>query len=250
LKREQGRLVEAERIVAEAVRQVEGCDMPSEVYFCLYYLARTQRSLGRVDEAVATVERAGEIARTSTVLPAMRTAFEVERARNWLAIGDIESATAWADRRQQSETESPLYRHVELVCVARVRLAATASHDGRDQALGLLEELTATARLNRWNGVLIESLLLLAKGKLLQSGPQAAMSTMDEAVRLAYAGGFFQTIVEEGSHAAELLRAGMDSMAWTDPHLQTYVANVLGTSWGLPMEPRVGHVIRTRGKGK
>ncbi|MGA2380892.1 MAG: BTAD domain-containing putative transcriptional regulator [Spirochaetia bacterium] len=251
LKREQGRLVEAERIVAEAVRQVEGCDMPSEVYFCLYYLARTQRSLGRVDEAVATVERAEEIARTSTVLPAMRTAFEVERVKNWLAIGDIESATAWADRRQHSEKESPLYRHLELVCLARVRLAATASNGGRDQALGLLEELTATARLHRWNGVLIESLLLLAKAKLLQFGPQVALSTMDEAVRLAYEGGFFQTVVEEGSQAGELLRGGMDAMTWTDPPLQTYVANVLGAAWGLPTEPREGgHVIRTHGKGK
>jgi len=228
LKREQGRLEEAARIVGEAVSQVEGSGMPSEVYFCLYYLARVQRSLGRVDEAVATVERAEEISRTFTVLAAMRTAFEVERVRNWLALGDIASAAAWADGHQQSQVESPLNRHLELLSLARVRLAAADSNHARDQALGLLEELISTARLHHWNGLLIETLLLLAKGKLLQFGPQEALSAMDEAVRLAHAGGFFQTIVEEGPQAAELLRGGLDAVTWTDPSLQAYVARVLG----------------------
>src|SRR5512147_2150569 len=76
LRREQGHLEEAERAAAEAARQAEGSAMPNEVYFCLYYLARAQRSLGRTAEAAATVERAEEISRTSTVLAAMRTAFE------------------------------------------------------------------------------------------------------------------------------------------------------------------------------
>jgi tetratricopeptide (TPR) repeat protein len=228
LRREQGRHEEAARIIGEAVRQVEGSDMPSEVYFCLYYLARVQRSLGRVHDAVATVDRAEEISRTSTVLAAMRTAFEVERVRNWLALGDIASAAAWADRCQHGTAQGPLNRHLELVCLARVRLAAAASNDARDQALSLLEELTSTARLNRWNGLLIETLLLTAKAKLLQSGPREALSVMDEAVRLAHAGGFFQTIVEEGPRTAELLRSGLDAVTWSDPPLQAYVERVLG----------------------
>jgi len=228
LMREQGRLEEAARTVGEAVRQVEASGMPSEVYFCLYYLARAQRSLGQVGEATAAVERAAEISRTSTVLAAMRTAFDGERVRNWLALGDVASAVAWADRHRYGDTESPLNRHLELVCLARVRLAAAASIDERDQALGLLEELTATARLHRWNGLLIESLLLLARAKLLRFGPEKALSAMDEAVRLAHAGGFFQTIVEEGPRAADLLRAGLDAMTWADPPLRTYVERILG----------------------
>jgi ATP/maltotriose-dependent transcriptional regulator MalT len=228
LKREQGHLEEAVAMTGDAVKQVEGWGMPSEVYFCLYYLARAQRSLGRVDDSVATVEKAEEISRTSTVLASMRTALEVERVRNWLALGDIASAVAGADRYQRSETESPLNRHIELASLARVRLAAAASNDELDQALGLLEELTSAARQHRWKGLLIDTLLLQARAKLQRFGPQEAMSAMHEAVRLAHLGGFFQTIVEEGPRATELLRAGLDAGKWTDPPLQAYMERLLG----------------------
>jgi len=228
LKREQGRLEEAVGMAEDAVSQVEGWGMPSEVYFCLYYLARAQRSLGRVDEALATIEKAGEISRTSTVLASMRTAFDVERVRNWLERGDVASAVAWADQRQQGETESPLNRHIELISLARVRLVAAASNEAVDHALGLLEELTASARRHRWNGLLIDTQLLEAKAKLDRFGPQEAMSAMDEVVRLAHSGGFFQTIIEEGPHAANLLRAGLEAGKWTDPPVRAYVERLLG----------------------
>ena len=97
------------------------------------------------------------------------------------------------------------------------RLAAAASNDELDQALDLLEELTSSARHRRWNGLLIETLLLQAEAKLRRVGPQEGLSAMDEAVRLAHRGGFFQTIVEEEPRAADLLRAGLDAGKWTDP---------------------------------
>ena len=227
LKREQGLLEEAVAMAGEAVRQVEGWGMPSEVYFCLYYLVRAQRSLGRLEETVATLEKADQILRTSTVLSVLRTAFEVERLRNWLAVGDIKSAVEWADRHQSGGTESPLNRHIELLSVAQVRLAAAASNDELDQALGLLDELASCARDHRWNGLLIDTLLLQAKAKLQRFGPQEALSAMDEAVRLAHVGGFFQTIVEEGAQVANLLRVGLDAGNWTDPPVHAYVERVL-----------------------
>jgi hypothetical protein len=145
-----------------------------------------------------------------------------------LAVGDITTAAAWADQHHGGETESLLNRHIERLGVARVRLAAAASNDELDQALGLLAELASCARDHRWNGLLIETLLLLAKAKLRRSGSQEALGAMDEAVRLAQAGGFFQTIVDEGAQAAELLRAGLEAGNWTPPPLHAYVQRVLG----------------------
>ncbi len=233
LKREQGLLAEAVAMAGEAVRQVEGWGMPSEVYFCLYYLVRAQRSLGRLQETAATLEKADQILRTSTVLSVLRTAFEAERVRNWLAMGDVTSAAAWADRHQSTETETPLNRHIELLCLARVRLATAASDDELEQVLGKLEELASSAREHRWYGLLIETLLLLAKAKLRQFGAQEALGAMEEAVRLAHAGGFFQTILEEGSQAAELLRAGVDAGKWTDPTTRAYVQKILAAMGDL-----------------
>jgi hypothetical protein len=135
---------------------------------------------------------------------------------------------AWADRHQRRGTESPLNEHMELVTVARVRLAAAASDGERDKALGLLDELTMSARHRGWNGLLIETLLLLAKARLHRFGPKEALGAIDEAVRLAHKGGFFQTVVEEGTQTADLLRAGMDAGKWTDPSLRAYVMRVLG----------------------
>ena len=107
-------------------------------------------------------------------------------------------------------------------------MEAAASNDELDQALDLLEELTSSARHRRWNGPFIETLLLQAKAKLRRVGLQEGLSAMDEAVRLAHRGGFFQTIVEEGPRAADLLRAGLDAGKWTDPSLHAYVTRVLG----------------------
>lgn len=234
LKREQGFLQDAVRMAGDAVKQVEGWGMPSEVCFCLYYLARAQRSLGRADDSAATVEKALEILRSSAVLAAMRTAFEVERVRNWLAVGDIPSAAAWVDRYRPSNNESPLNRHLELATLARVRLAAADSNDELEQALGLLDELASRARDHRWNGLLIDDLLLLAKAKLRRFGAHKALSAMGEAVRLAHSGGFFQTLVEEGPPITELLRAGLDAGHWTDPSFSAFVQKILGALPGRP----------------
>ncbi len=227
LKRELGLLEEAAGMAKEAVRQVEEWGVPSDVCYCLYYLARAQRSLGRVEEAAATLEKARAILHTSTVAASMRMTVEAEWVRNLLVVGDTASAAAWADRHQSGETEHPLNRHIELLCVARVRLAAAASNEELDQALGLLEELASSAREHRWNGLLIDTLLLQAKAKLQRFGPQEALSALDEAVRLAHTGGFFQTIVEEGAQVANLLRAGLDAGSWTNPPLYAYVKRVL-----------------------
>ena len=235
LRREQGRLQEAAEMVGEAVRQVEEWGIPSEVYFCLYYLVRSQRSLGRVAEAVATLKKADEILRTSMVLTVLTAAFESERVKNWLALGDIASAKAWADRFESTATDSPLNRHIELLSLARVRLAAAASKDETDQALRVLEELASSARSRHWNGLLIETLLLLAKARLQRSGPREALGAMDEAIRLALAGGFFQTLAEEGSWVADILKAGIDAGNWADPSTGAYVKRVLA---GLPDSPR------------
>ncbi len=228
LKREQGLLEEAVGVAGDAVRQVEGWGMPSEVCFCLYYLARAQRSLGRVEDSAATVEKAWAIQQTSTVLAAMRTALDAEQVQNWLLRGDIESAVTWADLHLRSETESPLNRHVELLSLARVRLAAAASNDEQDKALDLLEELTSTARHRGWKGLLIESLLLQARARLVRFGPREGLDAMDEAVRLAHRGGFFQTIVEAGPQATDLFQAGLDAGLWSDAPLRAYVDRLLG----------------------
>jgi hypothetical protein len=59
------------------------------------------------------------------------------------------------------------------------RLAAAASNDELDHALDLLEELTSSSRHRRWNGLLIETLLLQAEAKLRRVGPQEGLSAME-----------------------------------------------------------------------
>ena len=230
LSREQGRLKEALRTVGDAVHQVEGWGIPVDVYTCLYYLARAQRSSGKSEEAMATLAKAQDISRTKLVFTSVTAALDAERVRNWLAVGDLASARAWADRGREGATESPLNRHVDLLSAARVRLASAPSKDeidGIDETLVLLEELVATARQRSWIGLLIETLLVQAQAKLLRFGPGEALGALDQAVRLAHQGGFFQTIVDEGPRVADLLRAGMAAEAWTDPRLRDYAKRVL-----------------------
>ncbi len=79
LEREQGRLERALEMAGEAVQQVEGWGMPSEVCFCLYYLMRAQRSAGRPDEALSTMDRADGILKTATVLSVLRAGLDAGR---------------------------------------------------------------------------------------------------------------------------------------------------------------------------
>jgi hypothetical protein len=72
-----------------------------------------------------------------------------------------------------------------------------------------------------------ETLLLRAKAKLQRIGRQEALGSMDEALRLAHAGGYYQTVVDEGPRIAELLRAGFEAGAWADPALRGYAERVL-----------------------
>jgi hypothetical protein len=84
----------------------------------------------------------------------LRAALDEESVKSWL-MWDIASAVAWADQDQRSSTEGPLNRHILLTSLVRVRLAAAGSDDELDQALGLLEGLTSSAREHGWNGILI-----------------------------------------------------------------------------------------------
>jgi ATP/maltotriose-dependent transcriptional regulator MalT len=228
VKREQGHLAQAVGIIEDAVAAVHQWGIPIDVFTCLYYLARALRSCGKIVEAKATLEKAGMLLETSLVFASVRQSFEAEQVKTWLADGDLASAETWTRGRPVDAIESPLSRHLELVSVARVRLAAAASNGELEQALGLLQEATSDARHRRLNGLLIEALLLLAKAKLRRFGQAEALSAMDEAVQLAHRGGFFQTVIEEGPEVADLIRVGLDAGKWTDAPLHAYVERALG----------------------
>jgi LuxR family transcriptional regulator, maltose regulon positive regulatory protein len=228
VKREQGHVTEAVGIIENAVGVVEQWGIPVDVYTCLYYLARALRSCGRIVEAKAALEKAGLLLETSLVFASVRPGFEADQVKTWLADGDLGSAQTWARDRTADAIESPLNRHVELVSLARVRLAAATSNGELDQIIGLLREVTSDARHRCLNGLLIEALLLLARATLRRFGHEEASSAMDEAVQLACRGGFFQTLVEEGPVVADLIRAGLDAGKWADPPLKAYVERVLG----------------------
>ncbi len=232
-KRERGLLPEASGLAEGAVRQAEEWGIPHDLCYCLYYLARAQRSMGRAREAEAALARAAAILNTSAVDAYVRVVVEAERAANWLVLGDIPSAVAWAKLRHGSGTAGPLSRHLELLAAARVRLATAASNDELDRVLRLLDDLTSSVRSHRWNGLLIDALLLAAMAKHRRFGQREALGAIDEAVRMAHAGGLFQTIVDEGPPMARLLREGLDAGMWADPALRSYVESVAARSFSL-----------------
>jgi LuxR family transcriptional regulator, maltose regulon positive regulatory protein len=118
-------------------------------------------------------------------------------------------------------------REVELVALARVRLAAGATGTGLAEVSSLLQDLACAARSGGRIGPLIAILLLQAKARASLAAQGDALNALDEAVRLAQPEGYLRIFVEEGPQISALLRRGQESGMWSSPPVKEYVSSLL-----------------------
>jgi LuxR family maltose regulon positive regulatory protein len=159
----------------------------------------------------------------ATLLPI----FEADRVKTYLACGDIASAEAWIHEYKPGKAETPVNREVELISLARIRLAAGATDAGSSDIPSLLDGLARSARSGGRIGPLIEILLLQAKAKASLSAQGDALNALNEAVRLAQPEGYRRIFVEEGPEIFELLSRGQESGMWNSPPVKEYMSGLL-----------------------
>jgi LuxR family transcriptional regulator, maltose regulon positive regulatory protein len=231
-KRERGALDEALRIAEKAAKDVDAWGLPSDVYLTHQFLARVLRSCGQLERAQEEIEKVRLLPQRALVWATLLPTFEADRVKVFLARGDIASAEASIREHSPGKAETAVNREVELVSMARVRLAAGATGEPLAEVSNLLRDMACAARTGGRNGPLMAILLLQAKAKASLSEEKDALAALDEAVRLAQPEGYFRIFVEEGPQMRELLRRGLESGMWCSPPVTDYVGGLISAFSG------------------
>jgi LuxR family maltose regulon positive regulatory protein len=130
------------------------------------------------------------------------TQIAAQRARLWLARGDIEAAVRWAQERGLStEDEVGYQREDEQVTLARVLLAQKRT----EETLQLLERLVMTAEVEGRTASIIQLLVLQALTLYVLGDTTRSLDSLIRALSLAEPEGYVRTFVDEGEPMATLL---------------------------------------------
>jgi LuxR family maltose regulon positive regulatory protein len=226
-KRERGELDEALRIAEKAARDVDAWGLPSDVYMIHQFLARVLLSRGQAEQAQEELAKVQSLPGSSLVWATMRPSFEADRVKVFLARGDIASAEAWIREYKPGKAEDPVNRELELISLARVRLAAGAADGHLAETASLLHDLACAARSGGRIGPLISILLLEAKARASLSAEGDALNAVNEAIGLAQPEGYLRIFVEEGPQIFDLLRRGQESGMWNSAPLEEYVSGLI-----------------------
>lgn len=125
-----------------------------------------------------------------------------DQVRLWLACGDLDRATRWANELDQKERHGTLFaREREEVACARVLLAINQPTLALQRQMPVLQRATTG---QRWSHVIETQLLQALAYQMLQQETEA-LSTLSEAVQAAEPEGYIRTFVDEGAPMAALL---------------------------------------------
>jgi len=126
----------------------------------------------------------------------------IDQVRLWLACGELEHATRWAQELDVAERQvNPFVREREEVARVRVLLAKSQP----DLALQHLEPVLKRATMGKRWGHVIEMQLLQALAYQMCNQQMQARTALSEAVRLAEPEGYISSFVDEGEPMVALL---------------------------------------------
>jgi LuxR family maltose regulon positive regulatory protein len=226
----------AERHLMRAVDMVsEAFTVEADVVIDGYlHLARLQQARGDAAQARATLDEFASLARRRNFFSLLLDRGEAEQARLALRQSDLPAAVGWAEARALGAAD-PNFRSEDLdltlarILLAQGRLLATGSQV--DDALNLLNRLLGAAqRSGRFNSV-IEILSLRALAQQALNHPDAVTS-LEQALRLAEPENYIRVFVEEGAPMAALLTELLKSLRRTthgaqDDALLSYIRRLL-----------------------
>jgi LuxR family maltose regulon positive regulatory protein len=162
-------------------------------------LARLKQAQGDVDGALDSLQEAEQL--VGPYEPFV-TQIAAQRARLWLARGDIEAAVRWArERGFSTEGELGYQRESEQVTLARVLLAQKRT----EETLQLLERLVMTAEAEGRTASVIQLLVLQALALRALGDTTRSLESLTRALSLAEPEGYVRTFVDEGEPMAKLL---------------------------------------------
>ena len=207
LLREWNQLDAAHEHAATGIEYCQRFGVPSELVSGYLTLMRILQAQGDVEGALDALRNAEQTLQTHHIRLAMRIAFRTARVVQWLAVGDVETASRWAE-------ECGGGSELEQIALARLRLAQGRAAD----ALRLLDRQRALAEAGGRAGRLIEIMGLQALALEAQAQPDEAKATLSQALSLARPEGHIRVFLDLGWPLCELLERSAARGAATRTH--------------------------------
>ena len=201
--REWNRLDEALELVLQAVRLSEQTETIVTLYLGYTVLMRVYLARGEMEAARSAFQHAEEALAKTYYVPYRRDVYVIVYwMQFWLASGELDRATHWAEElAQQTNVPSPLARERQQVARSRLLLAQKRP----TEALLLLEPLQVDAQRQERVSHVIEMKVLQALAYQMRQQEQEARSALALAVRLAEPEGYIRRFVDEGAPMELLL---------------------------------------------
>jgi LuxR family maltose regulon positive regulatory protein len=185
------------------------------------FLSRTDYDAAR--QTLHQLERIGQRMNQPMALFFSSILMTVDRVRFWLACGEMNRATLWAEELDLEERHgTPFAYEREEVACAHVLLARMQP----DLALQRLEPVLQRATAGQRWGHVIEIRLLQALACQMHRQETQALNALSEAVRLAEPEGYIRRFVDEGAPMEALLYRlrRRDRRHGPTPYLDTLLA--------------------------
>jgi LuxR family maltose regulon positive regulatory protein len=176
-------------------------------------LARVRQAKGDEQGALEAIRAARRLAERFDAMEVDDVSVALRQARFWIAQGNTEAAARWVADRGLETDLSPetlaeeianthsIYRFIEYVTLAQVRIAQGRPAD----ALDVLKPLIRAAEQARWVAYAVEALVTKALAHQAQGDGPQALDALERALALAEPGGFVHMFVAKGEPMERLL---------------------------------------------
>jgi LuxR family maltose regulon positive regulatory protein len=207
---EWNRLDEAQQMIAQSLRLNELAQVPHLTIDTRQTQARLFLAQRDMDAAQTALQEAAHLIQKHYCWPEVVSANQCLQVRLWLARGDMQSATRWAERCRSAGSELlDFLREMNEITRARVLLAQGLP----DEAISLLGRLASAAEAGGRTGRLIEILALQALGLSVirsrgqqQDTTRPELKVLERSLALAKPEGYLRLFLDEGPSMATLLR--------------------------------------------
>lgn len=189
-------------LLCEQIVSISSLSYPAYGYAALLHISLSRGELNVASSALQDFERLCMKMNqpTSTHLRAFFTT--IDQVRLWLAYGDLDRATLWAEGLDLAEGHgTPFAREREEVACVRVLLARKQPDLALQRLEAVLERVTTG---KRW-GHVIEARLLQALAYQMCQQEIQALDALSEAIRLAEPERYIRSFVDEGVSMESLL---------------------------------------------
>ena len=215
--------------LAEEARSL--CEQTTSLTSLVYLLCRcsvrlrialSSGNLGTARLALRQFEHIGSRMNRPTYLYFRSFFTTVDQVRLWLACGELDRATRWAQAEEREWYGTPFAHEREEVARARISLAKKQP----TAALQRLEPVLIRASTGQRWGHVIEMRLLQAQAYQMRQQETQALNALSQALRLAEPEGYIRSFVDEGPEMAALLsrlRARQSKYGPT-PYMDTVIA--------------------------